>query len=159
MYISNPLFLPKTKKIYLVVDLRIIFVYLYDMKHFLLMTYSIYFACLMVVPCNHTLLYTQVMENIVGLNMHEKCTHETTANKENHQHHDEHSNHHHSCTPFCSCGIINFVLHVSPFQNSTTLPNILSSKTETLQSTVWAIPSDNYKKLISKDIWHPPQTV
>lgn len=113
----------------------------------------------MVVPCNHTLLYTQVMENVVGIDMHEKCTHEATANKENHQHHDEHSNHHHSCTPFCSCGIMNFVLHVPQLQNVTTLPTILSSKIEMLQSTLWAIPADNYKKLISKDIWHPPQTV
>ncbi|CAA6807796.1 MAG: Unknown protein [uncultured Aureispira sp.] len=129
------------------------------MKHFLLMTYSIYFACLMLVPCNHTLLYTQVMENIVGLNMHEKCTHNSTTNNENHQHHDEHSNHHHACTPFCSCGIMNFVLHVPQFQTIPALSIELSSKTETLQSNVWAIPADNYKKLITKDIWQPPQTV
>jgi hypothetical protein len=99
------------------------------------------------------------MENVVGINMHKECTHETTANKENHQHHDEHSSHHHSCTPFCACGITHFVLHVSPFQNITTLPTLFNNKIESLQSTIWAIPTDNYKKLISKDIWQPPQTV
>lgn len=148
----------KQKKAYLVVDLFIIFVYLHNMKHFLLITYSIYFACLMVVPCNHTLLYTQVMENIVGINMHEKCTH-TTNNTENHHHHDENSSHHHSCTPFCACGITHFVLHVPHFQNITAYSILFNNKIEALQSTLWAIPADNYKKLISKDIWHPPQTV
>lgn len=149
----------KQKKADLVVDLCIIFVYLHSMKHFLLIIYSIYFTGLMVVPCNHTLLYTQVMENIVGIDMHKKCTHTTTVKNENHQHHDEHSSHHHSCTPFCACGITHFVLHIPHFQNITRLPAILHSKTELLQSTFWAIPADNYKKLISKDIWHPPQTV
>jgi hypothetical protein len=113
----------------------------------------------MVVPCNHTLLYTQVMENVVGINMHEKCTHKTDAHNENHQHHDKHSSHHHSCTPFCSCGIMTFVLHVPQFQTITGLLTALSSKTEMFQSTLWAIPADNYKKLMTQDIWHPPQTV
>lgn len=100
------------------------------------------------------------MENIVGINMHEKCTHTVASNNnENHQHHDEHSSHHHSCTPFCACGILHFVLHVPQFQNIIALPTVVSSKTESFQSTIWAIPSDNYKKLIPKDIWHPPQTV
>ena len=112
----------------------------------------------MVVPCNHTLLYTQVMENIVGINMHEKCTH-TTNNNENHQHHDENSSHHHSCTPFCACGITHFVLHIPQLQSIAILPTLSNHKTETLQSTIWAIPTDNYKKLVPKDIWHPPQTV
>lgn len=99
------------------------------------------------------------MENVIGINMHEKCTHQTSVSNENHHHHDEHSNHHHSCTPFCACGIAHFVLHVPQFQHVTVLPTTLNSKMELLPSTLWAIPTDNYKKLISKDIWHPPQTV
>lgn len=129
------------------------------MKHFLLMTYSIYFACLMVVPCNHTLLYTKIMENMVGVNMHENCSHEINLDHQNHHHHDEHSNHHHSCTPFCSCGITHFVLHVPQFQTISLLNIAANHKSDLLQTTLWAIPADNYKKLISTDIWHPPQVV
>lgn len=147
------------KKAYLVVDLCIIFVYLYYMKHFLLITYSLYFTCLMVVPCNHTLLYTKVMENVVGINMHAKCNHATELNNENHQHHDKHSKHHHSCTPFCACGITHFVLNIPQFQHITALPATSSRKNEMLQTAIWAIPADNYKKLIAQDIWHPPQIV
>jgi hypothetical protein len=99
------------------------------------------------------------MENIVGINMHAKCTHPTSLQKENHQHHDKHSSHHHSCTPFCACGITHFVLHVPQFQTINTLTIPPTNKSETFQSTLWAIPTDNYKKLITKDIWHPPQFV
>lgn len=113
----------------------------------------------MVVPCNHTLLYTKVMENIVGIDMHEKCTHTTVVTNENHHHHDEGSNHHHACTPFCACGISHFILNIPSFQaiDASNLP--FNGNTQNLEPTEWAMPTDNYKQLLSKDIWHPPQVV
>jgi len=100
------------------------------------------------------------MKNIrnLSINKAKECTHKTGKNNENH-HHDEHSSHHHSCTPFCVCGVTHFVLHILRLHVITTF-NLTSNKEELIsQPTVWAIFVGNYKKLITKDIWHPPQVV
>lgn len=133
--------------------------YLYFMRHLLLFTYSLYFTFLMIVPCNHTVLYTNIMEDVFGINMHEGCNHLASSNKKNHHHHDEQPNHHHSCTPFCSCGFSYFVLNAPPFQKivAKTL-NPIHGMT-IFQQTIWAPNSSRYKKLMVNDIWNPPQAV
>ncbi|BDS13159.1 hypothetical protein [Aureispira anguillae] len=113
----------------------------------------------MIVPCNHTVLYTQLMENAFGLNMHQKCSHDTLSTKENHHHHDKTSNHHHSCTPFCACGIVHFILNAPPYQKVIGQTIAKRHPITIFESISWAPNADNYKKLMVNDIWHPPQTV
>lgn len=132
--------------------------YLYPMKRLLLLIYSLYFTLLMIVPCNHTVLYTNVMENVFGLNMHSDCNHVTDTFKENHHHHEQ-NNHHHSCTPFCSCGISYFILNTPPFQRTIAKSITTIYEFTIWQQTVWLLNYTRYKKLMVNDIWNPPQMI
>ena len=118
-----------------------------------LLLYNLYFSFLMIVPCNHTELYSSMMENVFGLEIqqHRHCSHDHES-----EDNEKSTEHHHSCTPFCSCGVSVFVMNAPPVQIK--INNPLYSSTHPLIRTI--IPtstSNDYCSLMMNDIWRPPQ--
>ena len=118
-----------------------------------ILLYNLYFSVLMIVPCNHTELYSSMMENVFGIEIqqHRHCKH-------NHDSEDNEKpmKHHHSCTPFCSCGITVFVMNAPPVQINIHNP-LYSSTHQIIQSTILTATSNEYSSLMINDIWRPPQ--
>ena len=122
------------------------------MKHFLTI-YSIYFTLLMVVPCNHTALYSNLLKQVFDIDMHEHCSHQhDNQSPKNHSHH-------HSCTPFCACGIAQFVLNAPSYPSFMFQSTAIVSQHNILvQATIWTNPNEHCCLKIN-NIWHPPQFI
>lgn len=130
------------------------------MKHFLMMTYNIYFILLMIVPCNHTVLYGQIAQKALGISLTSDCQHEHHHEHKHHNHQDDHSSdHHHACTPFCACGISTFVLNKPSIDLQIHQCNCIKYRILPTESLNWAPTPNIYKQLMVNDIWHPPQLV
>jgi len=110
----------------------------------------------MVVPCNHTVLYSKLMSNVFDISLNEHCDHNHDHGEEDNHHHND-SNHHHSCTPFCACGIAHFVLDAPPFQLAVAKQSSDIYQTDIIQATIWAPTSTAYKSLMVYNIWNPPR--
>jgi len=117
-----------------------------------MMTYNVYFILLMIVPCNHTVLYGQIAQKALGITLVSDCEHE-------HDHHEPSSDHHHACTPFCACSIGSFVLNKPNLDIKLHQCNCVKFCIQPTQSLAWAANQNIYKQLMVNDIWHPPQLV
>ena len=127
------------------------------MKHLLIVIFNLYFIGLMVVPCNHTILYANIIENALGMELHQGCSHE--EHQQHHEHHDHSSNHHHSCTPFCTCGVVHFVLNTPPFYLEVEPLHNNSTTSNPIQATIWSSITNPIGKLMVNNIWNPPKSV
>ena len=113
---------------------------------------------LMIVPCNHTKLYSSILMNIFD---HQLLEYNECGHNHNHnQSKDSKDNHsHHSCTPFCTCGISVFVLNAPPNRLAIVKESRSIQPADIIQSTFWAATNNEYSNLMLNDIWRPPQRI
>lgn len=126
------------------------------MKH-LIILYNIYFIMIMIVPCNHIMLYSNLAKNIFGVQLADNQL-------QNPHHHKQDSTNspsdsHCPCTPCCVCGITTFVLNIPPvnfFFYKNTIPNL---RKVIYPENIWVVTPNLYSYLMTNEIWHPPQQV
>lgn len=116
---------------------------------YLMVLYGLYFSFLMIVPSNHA--GTHFVEDLLGLDLHSYCNHQHSEKD------DSKESHHHTCTHFCGCGAVHFVV-VSPpthrwfcvSREKFFTPTFFDEPTK-----IWANLNE-FGRLVIAEIWHPP---